>query len=250
MHRMRLVLLGFLFLLISFSKLACAQAVDHDLSFWNWYQVEYNFNKHHYVNVQFQYRLNHQFHDFDKSNLYFTYGRNIGKNWNAECLYQFTTNYDLDSHTLYAGITYRLKLGSCKLYYRMSAQHIRNYFTGEYATDQPYTEFRNRLRLVVPISKSVDMGISTEPYIKFSSIRAAYCSRMRSVLQFNYALNNYQSVTAFLMYEPSVTTFAQRHTDEVIGLTWQLSIPKKFRHLKRLYKMSSGKKKKDKDNFQ
>lgn len=232
-----------------FAKKIYAQA-ENDFSFWNWYQVEYNINKHQYVNVQFQYRLNENASQFDKSNLYFTYGRYLGKRWNAEVLYQFTTNHFQDAHTFYAGLTYRLKLGKCKLFYRTSAQHIRNYFTGDYAMDDPYTEWRNRLRFVVPISKSFDMSISAEPYLKFTPIRAPYFSRIRNVLQCSYAYNKYQTITAFFMYEPHIISYSVPHDDEVIGLTWQITLPKKLKHFEKIFKKAKDNKKQNKDLFQ
>ncbi len=223
---------------------------NQDFSFWNWYQLEYPLNKQQYVSVQFQYRLNNNASQFDKSNFYFSYGRHFGKSWDAECLYQFTTNYAEDSHSFYVGTTRRFKLRHSKLYYRMSVQHVRNNFTRHYAIDQPYTEFRNRLRISVPVSQSIDVSLSAEPYIKFTPIRAPYFSRIRNVLQVSYSLNKYQSISAFGMLEPEIVSWERPGVDEVIGLTWQITLPHKWKKFDKLFRVEHDNKKQMRDRFQ
>lgn len=226
--------LTFVFLNIFFGHIK-AQTHIADFSLWNWYQVNYNFSKKSYANLQWQFRLNENASQFDKSNFYFTYGRNFLKVFNAELLYQYTTNHENDGHTLYAGITYKLKIGKAKLYYRASLQHIRNYFSGDYRTDNPYTEFRNRIRISYPLLPAIDFTLSAEPYIKVSSIRPAYWSRLRTVAQMNYAFNRYHSISIFYLYEPMVFSYSNPHTDDVLGITYQLTLPKKLKKIKKIF---------------
>lgn len=229
-----------------------AQSSIADFSLWNWYQVNYPVSKKSYANVQWQFRLNENASQFDKSNFYFSYGRNFLKAFNAEVLYQFTTNHSSDSHTLYAGMTYKLKLGKAKLYYRISVQHIRNYFSGDYRTDEPYSEFRNRIRVSYPIMPSIDVTLSAEPYIKLTSIRNPYLSRVRSVAQVNYTYNRYHSFSIFYLYEPVVYSFSERHTDDVIGITYQVTLPKKLKKIHKIWTEPRDKFRKSdaKDTFQ
>lgn len=219
---------------VCFLTLKCQNT--NDFSFWNWYQLQYFFNKHDYVNFQYQYRLNQNASQFDKSNFYFIYGKNFNKHINLELLYQFTTSRRRDNHTFYIGGIYRFKLKKIQLNYRLSIQHIRYYLTGNEELDNSFSELRNRIRLTYPLNKKIDVSLSTEPYLKFSNFENLRISRLRNVASVSYELNNYQSVSLFYLFEPEFVRTGLPNNDYVLGLTYQINLPKKLKKIGKIFK--------------
>ncbi len=209
--------------------------VAHDLFFWNWYQFSYKLSKKDYVSFQFQNRLKENMSLFNKNNFYFDVGRNFNKNISAEVLYQLTTNYNIDNHTFYAGLTFKRRMDQFKIHYRTSVQHIRNYFTGDYKTDKPFFEWRNRVRIIFPLLHTMTASLSAEPYIKFEAIHKPYLSRIRNVAQLSYNLNRYHAISFFYLYEPEIITYSKRKDDYVIGITYSLSIPRKWKNIQKIF---------------
>lgn len=239
--RYKLTLILILFYTVSSALNKTGQT--NDFFFWNWYQLDYKISKSDYASFQFQYRLNENASQFNKSNFYFIYGKNLNKKWNAEILYQLTTSYRADNHTFYLGLTYKTKMQQLKINYRSSIQHIRNYFSGDFKEDSPYTEWRNRVRFSYPISNSFSASISFEPYMKFTSNHPLHLSRIRNVAQLSYDLNKYQSVSVFYLYEPEIFDFSTPKNDYVLGLTYQIAIPRKWKKFKNIFELNQVDKK-------
>ncbi len=229
----------FLYFIFLSTMVVAQKESKNDLFFWNWYQINYKVTKKDYVSFQFQNRLKENMSTFNKNNFYFIAGRNINKKINIEALYQLTTNYTNDNHTFYVGLTYKHKINDLKIHFRSSVQHIRNYFTGNYKIDKPFFEWRNRLRIFYPLSNSFSVSLSTEPYIKFEAIHQPYFSRIRNVAQFSYDLNRYQSVSLFYLYEPEIITFSSPKNDYVLGFTYQLMLPRKWKKMKKVFEFEN-----------
>lgn len=240
MHRTRYLLAAWLLLLALHQSLQAEVKRSGDFSIWNWYQLKYPISKTMYTNVQYQYRIGNNASQFDKSNFYVTLGRNFSKHINAEILYQFTTSSRTDQHTFYAGATYKKKLRPFTLYYRMSLQEVRKYFTGRPKIDDAYVEFRNRLRVTYPMGSKLDLSLSAEPYLYLKAGQAPSFSRIRNVLMANYSVNRYQSVSVFYLVEPSLGP-GPKEDDYVLGLTYQISLPRKWSKMKKIFKAEKRK---------
>ncbi|NUM31002.1 MAG: DUF2490 domain-containing protein [Bacteroidetes bacterium] len=238
----------FVVLIIAISYKSNAQEnTKKDFSLWTWFQLEKKIGKKHSIEFQYQARFNQNVTQFNRSNFYFMYGLDFKKKYNAEILYQLTTNHKTDQHTFFFGLTYKHPLTRrTSFFYRTSVQAVRNYFTGEMYSDKPYVEFRNRVRFSYKINKMFGMAVSGEPYIKHSYKHYAYLSRIRFVTHLNYKYNKYQSFAAFYLIEPDIISFSQPKIDFVLGITYHLKVPGKKKNFKNFFKPYS----KSKEDFE
>lgn len=237
-----------LVIIVLFSISSFGQTNEKDFSTWGWIQLEKQTFKHQYVSFQYQVRYDNNGSTFDRSNFYLGYGFDYLKNFNTEVLYQFSTDYKKDQHTFYAGTTYKIKLfEKTSLFVRTAVQHTQNYFTGDFETDKPLTEWRNRFRLSYAINKKFSTTISAEPYLAFDRINPAHISRIRYVNQFNYRFNKYQDFSLFYLVEPDVITYKTPKTDFVLGLTYSVKLPNKWKTFKKFFKPSSSNDKEKKE---
>lgn len=227
------------------------QEKNNDFSTWYWIQTKYKVNKHLNFNFQFQSRLNQNSTNFDKSNFFISGEYKFNKTFTSEILGQYTTSYSEDQFTLYFGITYRHDFKFAQFYYRTSIQSKRNHFTNDYNYDDPYSEWRNRIRFSFPFKKDWLFSISTEPYLNIQRNTDAYFSRVRNIIQISYDLNDFQNVTLFYLVEPSLKKINSNRTNFVLGITYQLLIPKKKKELKNYFDYKKKSKKKEaKENYQ
>lgn len=232
-----------LFLCLFIASSVSAQ-VSHDLSTWYWFQLRYKLNKKTHFNTQYQARLNHAPTEFDQSSFYFSVERNLSKKWQGELLYQLTTNYSKDQHTLYAGITRSWRIKPFKLYYRSAWQMNRLYFSGYPQYDKPYTEIRNRLRIQYPY-KRFRFAYSSELFYRYNQSfwYNGTLSRIRNIALIGYNYNRYQSFSLFYLFEPSLNYVVNNHNDHVVGLVYQISLPKKISKLKHFFESDQDKSK-------
>jgi hypothetical protein len=227
-----------------------AQQNNNDFSSWLWVQAKYNLNKKTFINGQYQCRFSDNASTFDKSNLFLSVERKLTRSWNSELLYKFTTNARSDQHTLYFGLTYKLKFRSFIFYYRTAWQHKRNFFSGITALDDPYNEWRNRFRLTYPLGERWTFALSSEPYLAFYNSQIFF-SRIRNVAQASYSLNKFHSLSLFYLVEPTLNRAFSNGNDFVAGITYQVSIPGKVKDLKEFFNFrSEGEESQDKkDTF-
>lgn len=219
---------------------------ERDFSSWYWLQLKYKLSKKTNLQFQCQYRMNHNATEFDKTNLFLSVDRRLAKGLTGELLYQFSTDHHADQHTLYGGLTYKLKLVFFDVFVRTALQHKRDYFSGIYALDKPYTEWRNRIRLSVPVGASWSFSASTEPYFLMSPVKHQF-SRIRNVFMTTWDVNNFQSLSLFYLIEPELNPARVRHTDYVAGLTLQIKVPRKKKEFKHFFDYHKSEKEKDKD---
>lgn len=207
-----------------------------DFALWGWLQVEKKFSKKQYVEFQYQSRFSENVSQFSRSNIYFIYGKDIRKNLNFELLYQLNTNHKNDQHTFYFGFTYKQSLSYRSFAtFRTAVQNTHNYFTGDYHADKPYTEWRNRIRLVYRVSSPVQFALSAEPYILFKATESPYISRIRYVAQGTYKFSKYQSCSLFYLVQPDIISTSP-DINYVIGLTYHLTLPNKWSNFKKVFK--------------
>jgi hypothetical protein len=223
-------------------------AKTSDFSAWYWLQVKYNLSKKTSLNFQYQCRTNQNASVFDKSNFFVSVSQKLTRNLDGELLYQLTTNNRSDQHTLFFGLTYRLRFKYFDIFLRSAMQHKRNHFTNNFDLDNPFTEFRNRIRISVPIAKKWTIALSTEPYFSFTANKPGYFSRIRNVAQVNYDLNNFHSVALFYLVEPTLDMRYSTRNDYVLGLTYQIKIPKKQKDWKLFLDFKPVEEKAKKDN--
>lgn len=217
---------------------------SQNLSSWYWLQLRYKINKKTYINTQYQARLNHAPLEFGQSSFYFSVERKFTKKWQGELLYQLTTNFSKDQHTFYAGITRTKNFKLFKLFYRGAWQMNRLYFTGNPTYDKPYSEIRNRIRVQLPHNK-FRFAISSELFYRYNQ---SFCfngslTRIRNIALMSYNLNRYQSFSLFYLYEPSLNRLINNHNDHVIGLVYQINLPKKIHKLKHFFEADHDKSK-------
>ena len=230
-------LLVVLFLCPSLSK---SQVRENDFALWSWFQVEKKFQKKQYVEFQYQIRFNENVSQFNRSNIYFIYGRNVRKNLNVEFLYQLNTNHKNDQHTLFVGFTYKQSMSyRSYLSFRTAVQNTHNYFTGDYKIDEPYNEWRNRLRFVYRISSPFQVSLSVEPYLLFKPTANPYFSRIRFVAQTTYKFNKYQNLSLFYLVQPDLVTTSTPKTNYVLGITYHLTLPNSLNGFKKLLHLKS-----------
>jgi len=223
-------------------------APKEDFSSWGWIQVEKQTFKHQYVSLQYQVRYDNYGFTFDRSNFYLGYGIDYFKKFNTEVVYQYSTSVKKDEHTFFIGTTYKTKLfKKTSLFFRTAVQHTQNYFTGDPIADKPITEWRNRIRLSYSITKKYAATISAEPYLAYDRIHPGHLSRIRYVSQLNYKFNKYNNVSLFYLVEPDVITYKTPKTDYVIGLSYSIKLPNKWKDFKKFYKPSNPDKDKDSD---
>jgi len=203
-----------------------------DFALWGWVQLQKKFHNKQYVEFQYQVRFNENVSQFNRSNIYFIYGKDIRKNLNFELLYQLNTNHINDQHTFYLGFTYKQSLSYRSFgTFRTAVQNTHNYFTGDYHSDKPYTEWRNRIRLAYRINTSLQVSISAEPYLLFKPTESPYFSRIRYVAQGTYKFNKYQSFSLFYLVQPDFISTSTPDINYVIGLTYHLTLPNKLSKL-------------------
>ncbi len=211
------------------------KSTNQDLSLWTWVQLEKKISHNQYAEFQYQTRFSNNISQFDRSNLYFVYGINFMKHMQLEALYQLNTNYEADQHTFFLGLSYKRKINRrYSIFYRTSFQTVRNYFTGDALTDQPYSEWRNRIRVNYKINNLLSASLSGEPYLKISSEHPAYISRIRFVSQLSYGFNKYQNISAFYLVEPDIVTYSHHDIDYVLGITYHFRIPDKAKAFKKV----------------
>jgi hypothetical protein len=226
--------------------------VRQDFSFWGWFQLEKKVGQKHYVDFQLQTRFNQNSTTFQRNSFYFLYGINITKKLNAEALYQLSTNYTGNQHAFYIGSTYKLSVTSkFSVYARTALQYTRNDFSGFYVQDEPFSEWRNRIRLAYSFNKVYGMNISVEPYLRFNPSTPLFLSRVRFVSQFNVKYNKYNSFNLYYLIEPDWSSRTKPRTDYVLGLTYKINLPDKLKDFKKFFKTKYFKKKnKEKDEEQ
>ena len=237
-----------LFLIGFTGKIVAQTTRARDLSLWPWLQVEWNLKKKQYVEFQYQARFNENISQFNRSNLYFIYGKSIGKRWQFETLYQANLNHFINQNTLFAGVTYKKKLpGPFSLYYRTAFQYIRNSFTGIYTVDHPYLEWRNRLRFIYRMNNLFSTSISAEPYLRFNTQDPTHFTRIRYVWNVSYAFNKYQNFTVFYLIQPDISYSTLPKTNYAIGLTYHIRIPDKTKDFQKFFNPKSLDSKGDND---
>jgi len=242
-----------LVVLILIASSSFGQTTDNDFSTWYWIQAKYKVNKRINLNFQFQSRLNHNSTDFDKSNLFFSGEYKLNKTFSAEILTQYTTNYSDNQYTLYGGITYRHDFKFVQFYYRTSIQSKRDHFTSDFNYDNPYSEWRNRIRFSFPLKKDWLLSLSTEPYLNIQRYTPFYFSRIRNIVQVSYDLNDFQNIAVFYLVEPTLNKAYSTSNNFVLGITYQFQIPQKkkeFKHFFDYKKKDKDKKKEAKENYQ
>lgn len=233
------LLLPVLLLLPDTSLLAQSNR-KQDLGLWTWVQVEKNMKKGQYFEFQYQIRFTENISQFDRSNLYFIYGKTFfRKRLQAEALYQLNLNHVADQHTLFLGLTYKQKLkGPFALYFRSAVQYIRNDFTGVPAIDKPYIEWRNRVRFIYKMNNLFSTSVSGEPYLRFNNVDRGRLSRARFVWNFNYRFNKFQTFSVFYLIQPDIIS-SNPKTNYVIGLTYHVRLPNKKKERKKFFNPKS-----------
>lgn len=201
---------------------------EKDLSLWIWLQFEKRMANNQYVEFQYQVRFNNNISQFNRTNLNFIYGVNFLRHLQLEGLYQLATNYKIDHHTLFLGLTYKLWITQrFSIFYRTSFQAIRNYFTGDIRADKPYSEWRNRIRIRYKINNLYLITLSAEPYFKFQPTLPIHLSRIRFVSEFHYRFNKYQMFSFFYLMEPDIISYSKLETDYVFGVIYHFRLPNK-----------------------
>ncbi len=224
------------------SPLLNAQQVKSDFSTWYWLQLKYKASKKWNINAQFQSRFNHNSTDFDKSNFFLSGEYKITKALSAELLGQYTTSYTDNQYTLYSGINYRFNIKFMSLYFRSSIQTKTNHFSSDFNYNNPYSEWRNRLRLSIPFHEDWTFSLSTEPYLNLQKNKVAYFSRVRNIAMLSYNVNEYHSITMFYLVEPTLNAYYSGKNNFVLGFTYQISIPKKAKEWKHFFDVKENKK--------
>jgi len=164
-------------------------------------------------------------------------------------LYQLNTNKIADQHTFYFGATYKYTASQrLSFQFRTAVQQNRNYFTGDYATDNPYNEWRNRIRGVFKLNQYYSVAASAEPYLMFKATRPVYLSRMRYVAQFIINYNKFQNLTLFYLIQPDYITFSKPKTNYVLGVAYSISIPNSKKNFKKLFKSTLFKSNEEESN--
>lgn len=214
-----------------------SQDRNQDLSFWTWFQVNRDLGKHTYGSLQYQVRLNNNMSAFQANNFYCIYGYNLNKRTNLEGLYQINTNRERTNHTLYLGLTRQFKVTDhFSIYTRTAVQHGRNLVGFESVTNQPTYDWRNRFRVKYKFNKTIALACSAEPTMRYSLAQGMVLDKIRFASQFSFNYNKYQSITLFYMFQPDVISFKQPMTNYILGATYQLELPKKFKKYKKILK--------------
>jgi hypothetical protein len=227
----------FTFISLIISKFGQSQSsIAQDFAIWNWVQIEKKIAPTHYVNFQYQIRFVENAQQFGRSNIYFSYSKDFSRNYHSEILYQLNTNLRNDQHTIYWGHTYKQLVNrKFTLFFRSAIQHTQRQFTKEIRIDKPSTEWRNRIRLAYKINKIFTITQSAEVYLKNTPLQPIHWSRMRYVSQLNFRYNKYQSFHLFYLVEPDLISYKQRETDYVLGFTYKIKLPNKWKDYKKLY---------------
>lgn len=214
-----------------------------DLAFWPWLQVEKKIGRISSAEVQCQLRFNENISQFQRANFYFKYGLNLKNGYQVDLLYQLNTNHQVDQHTFFLGVTHRWKLTpKTNLYYRSAFQYIRNYFTGDVQIDEPYVEWRNRLRIKTDLGSHFAMAVSVEPYVRYVTFQPPVVSRARLIVLGEYEFNKYQTYSAYMLIQPDIVSNSFPETDYVIGLTWHMRLPDTWKGFSKLFKARKSKK--------
>lgn len=217
-------------------------ARKQDFSLWTWVQVEKKLHNKQYIEFQYQVRFDQNATQFNRSNIYFIYGKNFGRHVNAEVLYQLNENYIKDQHTFYLGLTYKTVLfRHASVAFRTAVQNTRNHFTGDYGADKPRTEWRNRIRFTYKLSKPLSISASAEPYLLFKPMEEPYLSRIRYVAQVAYKYNKYQKFTLFYLIQPTLITDSRPKTNFVLGLAYHITLPNKAKGYQKFFRFNGKK---------
>ena len=242
-------LLSFVFGLCFVFSIQCnaQQLYKKDLAFWPWLELYKNLGKKSYATIQYQLRLDNNITQFNSSNYYFMFGHNPCKRWNVEGLYQINTNFRRNFHTIYGGVTYTVKYKKFSFYLRTAYQHNRYYFSGVPALDRPSNEWRNRLRVKYSINKVFELSGSLEPTVFLSKVRT-YVEKVRFAGQFITNINKYQNIRIFYLLQPDITSNSPKLSN-VLGITYQITLPDKLKQYDKLFKPKMKIKKGDEDQF-
>lgn len=233
----RLMIKSFvLFVAFTFTTFNVGSQVNYnDFSAWYWFQMKYKVTKKTALNFQYQCRTNKNASQFDKSNFYFSIERKLTKTLQAELLTQLATDNRQNQFTIYGGLTHKFKFQHFSIFLRSAVQHKRNYFSGNPQLDNPFFEWRNRIRIAIPYGTHWSFALSTEPYLSFSNYESAYFSRIRNVVLASYQLNKFHSITTFYLVEPTLNQRYSRRNDFVLGLTYHVTLPKKAKEWKKFF---------------
>lgn len=221
------LLLCMMFLLLSCAEVNAQRSTD--ISMWDWFQVYKNTGNKTYLSFQYQARFNNRISAFNSANYYAVFGKNFKHHLNIEAVLQMNTNHKRDSYTGYLGITKRWDYKRFFFYVRPSVQYTRSFFTGDYSIDHPLNEFRTRFKIRYAINKHFLIAGFTEPYISFSALRPSYFERVRNGMQLDFQYNKYNTFTLFYLFQPDVTSYSNLSTSQVLGLTYRVDIPKKWK---------------------
>lgn len=217
---------------------AFGQAQTHpmDLGFWGWIKVNKQISKRQTIGVQYQVRLKDNWRQFDRNNFYVNYAYDFKHKLTGELLYQWNTNYTMDQHTFYVGLSKKVDFGKSSFIVRSAFQYIRNMHNIQALGYAPYLEWRNRIRFKYALSKRFSGSVSGEPYLHFDHFSSPIrVSRTRYIAQIDYLYNKNTTLSVYFLMQPSPSNHAPSSIKNVIGFTYQLDLPKKHTAIEKLF---------------
>lgn len=215
---------------------AWSQSQSNDFSSWYWLQLSKDVSNDEYVSVQYQSRFDNNTTQFDAGNFYCMIGTNRIKQINLEGLYQYRTGYSKDNQTFYLGATKKMTYKRFNFYWRTAYQHTRDFFTGDPMLDHPIHEWRNRLRIRYKLNKSFNLACSAEPTWELNDLGNIYVDKVRYMIVAEMDYNKYHSFTLFYFYQPNLYNSSSLKANYVLGMTYQIFLPKKIKKIKNFYK--------------
>lgn len=221
--------------MVFYSFLAKAQTRNINWGNWGWLKLSKQVSKRQTVGFQYQVRYSDGFSTFDRSNIYVTYSLDLKRKWNFDALYQWNANREMDQHTFFVAFSKKMNWKKCSLTYRTAIQHIENTHNIPALGYVPYTEWRNRLRLKIPLSKHWSSSWSYEPYLMFTNRWIPALTRARFVADLSRDLNKYTSFSVFYLSQPAYKNIGQPSWKNVLGLTFQIELPRSHKSILKVF---------------
>lgn len=216
-------------LFFSFAKISTAQ-VYRDNELWLWFQGNKAITKKWTVGAQYQIRLDNNLSTFKWSYYYLTANYKINKTFSSQVNLQFGDTWDKNLYSLFLATTAHYKIGNVGLSWRTAYQHEQNSVRYQYERiikSDPVNEWRNRFTVKYNFTHRLNVYAFGEPYLDFE-VRGVRLSKVRNIVGLEYMFAPYNYITAYYMNQPDVIVFSQPTVERVVGITYEVDLPRKL----------------------
>lgn len=226
------------------------QAPSQNRQLWLWFQFTKQLPKKFTIGFQYQLRLGNNMTRFTGENFYANLGYKVNKYLSAGFTYQYFTSNKVDNHTFFFNLTAKYRYRRFTVGVRTAYQYVTEYFANRYEKGhEPVNEWRNRLFLKYAVNRDWTIYAYSEPYLFFDpkyNARGIYVDKIRNLIGVDWQVYKYNTIGLFYYFQPEFTGKRPEY-QHVIGLVYDLDLPKKV-NWKKFFHPRKGKHKKGEED--